>query len=60
MNTQDLYWYQRMHKKDTVKSTENVEGEQIYTVMLADFLRMPDVNFNDVACIDEHVRSLLN
>jgi hypothetical protein len=43
-----------------LNSTESIVGEAVYTIYMADLLKMPDVNFNEVAVVDGHVRALLN
>lgn len=60
MNANELDWFYEMHKKDTVSPERDMNGETIYTLFLADFFKMPDVNFHDVAMVDAHLKSLFN
>lgn len=60
MNTNEMEWIHSMQKKDTLAPEERNVGEMIYTLTLADFRKMPDVNFFDIATMDAHVRSLFN
>lgn len=60
MNTNELNWLQGMHQKDTLVPVRNLQGETVYTIYLADFFKMPDVNFHAAAAVDVYLKSLFN
>lgn len=60
MNTNKPSWLEGLHKLDTKKPMTAIDGETVYTVYLADFLKMPDVNFWELSKHDVAVRALFN
>jgi hypothetical protein len=56
----DTRWLDGMHQLDTFASLEEAQGEQVYTLFLRDFLKMPPVDFSQVSSTDVAVRSLFN
>ena len=50
----DLQW------QEVSRPLKSVEGEDIYTLYIEDFLRLPDVNYGELAALDPHVQALLN
>jgi hypothetical protein len=58
MNEQN--WMHEIHRQDTKHPAVNVAHEPVYTVYLKDFLRMPDVNFVELATVDVAIRALMN
>ncbi len=60
MNTNELDWFREMHQEDTLAPALEMQGERIYTLFMADFYKMPEVNFHDVAQVDTHLKSLFN
>ena len=57
---QEQNWMSEIHRQDRQVPTQDVGSEPMYTVYLRDFLRMPDVNFLELAVIDPAIRALLN
>ncbi len=53
-------WINDLHAMDSQKPSEDVRGETMYTLYQKDFLRMPAVEFSDLAELDPDIRSLLN
>lgn len=60
MNTNELDWFRGMHFVDSAAPAVDTGGEAIYTLYMADFLKMPDVNYREVASVDLNLRSLFN
>ena len=60
MTTNEMEWLDGMYYKDTIAPGGYLKGEMVYTMYLADFFRVPDVNFRDVALVDVHLKSLFN
>ncbi len=49
-----------MHSEDVAGPQQGMEGEEIYTLSMGDFLKMPEVDFAELVRFDPHLRSLLN
>lgn len=56
----DQSWINDIQWDDDVMPVEPVGDEEIYTLQMADFLRMPDVDFKELASFDPHIRALMN
>ncbi len=56
----ELEWLNDIQWQDLQKPAESIEGETFYTVYMADFLRMPTLNFVDLSTIDPSIQALLN
>jgi hypothetical protein len=53
-------WINDLHTTDSLKPSEEVKGETMYTLYQKDFLQMPPVQFSDLADLDPDIRALLN
>jgi hypothetical protein len=58
MNKMD--WDKQTCWRETSKPLEGVEGEKIYTIFMADFLRMPGVDFTGQSAFDPALLALFN
>jgi hypothetical protein len=56
----DTDWFHDIQWQDLKQPTEDIRGEAMYTVFMADFLRMPYVDFRELATLDPAIRALLN
>jgi hypothetical protein len=56
----ELEWLNDIQWQDLEKPTGSIDGETFYTVYMADFLRMPALDFVDLATIDPSIKALLN
>ena len=56
----DQQWLDEIQWQDKQQPQESIEGEEVYTVTMADFLTMPLVNFLELATVDPAVKALLN
>jgi hypothetical protein len=56
----NLEWANEFNCQDLKQPLTSMEGEQVYTLRMEDFLKMPEVNFVELAMIDPHLRALMN
>lgn len=56
----EFSWIDGMHHRDTRRPFEEWRNERMHTLYLRDFLRMPDVDFVQLATLDPALRSLMN
>ncbi len=58
MNNQE--WINDQVYNEVAKPAEPVEGEKMYTLMRGDFLKMPDIDYLELAKVDSDIQALLN
>jgi hypothetical protein len=58
MNNQS--WINQIVWNEKLAPMENLDNEVIYTLYLADFLKMPEVPYKELVEIDLDLRALLN
>lgn len=56
----DKSWIDDIQWQDGMGPSGGEVGEEIYTLTMGDFLKMPDVDFRELIKFDPHLRSLLN
>ena len=56
----DQSWIGDIQWQDAAGPSDSIEGEEIYTLTMGDFLKMPEVDFRELVNFDSHLRSLLN
>lgn len=56
----NIDWFHDIQWQDLKQPPEDVRGETMYTVYMADFLRMPYVDFRELATLDPAINALLN
>ncbi|OVE76126.1 hypothetical protein BVX98_06510 [bacterium F11] len=56
----ELNWIGQIQWQDEAKPLEIPEGQEVYTLYLSDFNRLPDVDYLELIDLDPHIRALLN
>ena len=57
---QNADWAIEIQSLDTWAPQDAMDKEKLYTVHMKDFLRMPDLNFEELAFCDPLIRALMN
>jgi hypothetical protein len=57
---ENQFWATEFQWQDLKEPIEDVNGEKVYTLYMHDFLKMPEVNFQEEALFDASLRALLN
>lgn len=57
---EDQNWDEQFEWTDLNQQLYGLVEEEVYTIYMADFFKMPDVDFKELAQLDPYVRALFN
>jgi len=56
----ELNWISELQWQDVSRPLQELKGEAAYTLYIDDFLKMPDVDYEELSAFDPLVKALFN